>query len=97
MGGCSVAWSFDGRLSEQEVRTVFADLRQADLKVNGSDPYSGTVHTIPSLKFVGQVAGSYDEAFDLALDRAVKWEYAIAVKYPRDGKLFWLVAGWAAE
>jgi len=98
MGASNVSFTMKGSATKAEVKQRFRDEQEEGIYMNGHDPYNGTFSTIQSVKFHDKVFDNESEAEDYCLDKAEKWEYAIAVKYKDDkGELQWLVAGWAAE
>lgn len=98
MGATNVSFTMAGDSNTKEVRERFDEIREECLYEYGHDPYNGTFSTIRDIKFSSETFDDIEKAEDYCLEKAEKWEYAIACKYKdKNGKLMWLVAGWAAE
>lgn len=80
MGGHSVSARFDGRLTRPQLEREY-DKMVEELRVEyGTDPYNGTFSTCSGLTILDEVFDTGREAEDWILERATKWEDALAVR-----------------
>jgi hypothetical protein len=82
MGAVLHCETFDGKLTQAEIRAAYAN-RRRDMGIeHGSDPYNGTWSTLDgTLVIADDVMNSYAEAETLVADHADKWGAAIAVRF----------------
>lgn len=96
MGACNIELVFDGDLLTNQVKEKVRDQRESDRIQYGTDGYNGSWSTIPDVRFpTNDIFDDYAAAEDYCLDKAQKWEYAVAVRYHEGDKTMWLISGWA--
>lgn len=88
--------------TEEKVRKWYDRAVQGALSSDGHDPYNGTISTTRGIQFhypaFEEEHISERDAFEHLFDNAEKWGPVLAVQFvTKEGKWFWLIAGWAAS
>jgi hypothetical protein len=86
MGSHSIEVSWDGKLTETEVRKKFSQLLEADRHEHGHGGYSGSWGTMSGLSFPGKTFPDEKSAHEYCLENTSKWDNAMAVKYTHTTK-----------
>jgi hypothetical protein len=97
MGAYELTMVLNGELTQDQVEKAYYERKQDDEYWHGCDPYNGTFTTMNGIKFRQRTFDSERDATEYILDNTEKWGDALAVKFTREGKTFWLVGGWAAS
>ena len=83
MGAENVEMTLPIEMSEWDVLQKFEAIKEDCVYEYGHDPYNGTWSTIETIKFDKKEFDNDDDAQKYCLDKAQKWDYAIAVKVHR--------------
>lgn len=86
------------------LRKWYDQAREDALWEDGHNPYNGTISTTNGILiedkriFKGRHgSGNLQDAVEYCLEHTRKWDEVRAVKARHKGKLYWVVAGWAAS
>lgn len=93
MGASSYIEKRDGTKKFSEIKKEFlADIKEAIVEY-GTDSYSGTIGTLTGIKESPKTFTDEEAAEDYLLEKAEKWDKAIAVKC--NGS--WIIGAWLAS
>jgi len=100
MGATNICHVMKGKQDKPAIEKAFRERQKSDQAENGHrHGYSGDFQTVRSIdySFLGKVYPSYNEAEEVCLDHAEKWETVVAVYYEDKGETRTMLAGWGAE
>lgn len=89
MGACDISFIIGKKANESEVNSHFEKQKAKDREYNGhQEGYSGDFQTVDRVEcHFNVVFASYRAAMDYCLEKASKWDYAIAVHFVELGSL----------